>query len=189
MPKKRHGGNNHAKVWHRLPGEPHDAWHAYRAFRDLPSGTRNFRDFIEVYDLDAGMCRLWREEWMWDTRIAAWDSTSRKRLKSRQVAALKRMRDRHAAVGADLVNLGARYLAKWHARNPDTDEEMPVAQIVNLVKAGVELERVARDMPSDIQTFIAADRHTDISKMDSDDLKMLKLIKSKMEEKGKEEEQ
>lgn len=176
------------KRWHRLPGEPDDAWHAFRAYRDIDSRHRSWDTFlvyaVQESNLDPNLCEEWREEWDWERRVELWDSTTAKRLMTRKQMAARKMADRHTKIGQALQSVAATHAAKWAHRPP---EEAPMSPgfVVAMARAGVDIERGAVGEPTEV---IEVREKADLSKLSLEELKKLREMKRKVDgqDEGKE---
>jgi hypothetical protein len=166
------------KCWSKRDDESRADFGKFIRLRDIDPEERDFEAYLEKYEYDRVEIDALFEKYEWQHRIDAWDSSTKKRLLSMQARALKKMNASHATAGSLMVATAMTHTQKWLNRPPD-EEPMSVTSIVTLARAGTEIERVSRDMPTAITEVR---ERGDISKLDTDDLRKLKEIRRKAKE-------
>lgn len=184
------GGSATKAIWNRLGDETDAAFHAFLKFRDMDAEIRSLEELFENNpEIDPSKVEDWRIKNRWAERILAWDRTTRTRKLWQQKKSVDEMKDRHARVASGMIGVAAKeahiisqYMPDISEMNPETFGHM-VRSIATLVEVGSRLERLSRDMPSDIVE--SRDVPMDLSNLSPEQLKQLKDMKKALRENKK----
>lgn len=175
-------GEHEDAAWAKREGEPSDAWAGFMVWRDLSPHERKARTVGQTMGLSTRKVTSWAEAHDWHERVAAWD------------AYLDQIRTRHAA--NRVVAMQERHLfqammmqAKGMERIVEIDaHELSPNDARNLVKDGIQLERITmgepdsihqHDMNSDQSDTNARER---LARLDQGDREKLAIIIQKSRE-------
>jgi len=131
--------------WERQPGESSKAFYAFTIYRDL-GPKRSLRRAAEIYysgksKVNLGQIEYWSYKYHWVERVQAWDDYQDRLKREAHLKAVEEMADRHVRLALALQAKAAERLKQLPA------EKIGPAQLVRMIRAGVEIERKARGLP------------------------------------------
>ena len=177
---KKYGLRYSPAIWGRRPDETDTEFSLYRSFRDLEPEERSWVDYVEAVSARISEEELaaLAEDKDWANRIEAWDSSSRARLAFRAGKESRRMKKQHGDLGAAMLGVAARELKRWNDRDPG-EPPMPVGGLVSLATTGVAIERMSKDLPTEIIEERTKSK-VDFGKLSLEDLKTIRALKQKI---------
>ena len=123
--------------WERQSREGTKAWEAFQVYRDL--GTdRSIRQAAEQLGKSAKTLQEWSTRHAWMDRVAAWELEQDRQARKAQLAAIRKMRQEHAALGFSMLSKAAKALKSI------PENEIKASDISRMVEVGSKLERLAR---------------------------------------------
>lgn len=157
------------ELWEPLPGETVKAFHAFALYRDL-GAYRSIAKVGKTLADDRGNpgstsqvreLEKWSSKYQWVERVEAWELYRDRREREAVEDEIDRMKRRHArlgqlAAGAAMERLVGRepgirpdgtVVAPVQRLDPNTLDAMDVAR---LMKAGVEVERLSKGLPTTV---------------------------------------
>lgn len=141
------------KPWDRRPTETDPAWIAFVAYRDL-GANRTLPNVVKAVGGGSGKLRVvegWSGRHEWVSRVRAFDSWLDAKVTQPAVARERlEMTERHLKLGRALQGRGAQGL------NAIKPEKLKATEVAALLKAGVDIERVAAGEPTEIQAHTFA---------------------------------
>jgi hypothetical protein len=179
-------------VYGRQPREPHKAYAAFRAYRDMGPSTRSIDEACRlVTNQPAGqraksIWRTWAHRWSWRERVSAWDEhlDAEQRAVSEQAArdaALELAEQRRTQRKREL-DLGIALLARAEEmlalplvevrRETDDGKQVTIikpvawrhADLGAIARIGVELTRLGLDMET-ARTAVTVDIEADVREL------------------------
>jgi hypothetical protein len=130
-------GSDDAPIYHRLPGEPLDAYEAFTEWCKIPMSSRNLGNFLRRTAYPQKLTRKLMKDWSWDERAIAFDHDSL--LLRPDPSAV----DEEAAIAAQLaaastlMELGLRAV---ELKNPAL---LSADKALKILEKGVEIQRRA----------------------------------------------
>lgn len=174
--------------WERLEKEKEsfEAYGFFVRYRDREPEERDlneiFAAYIDVKDktaINIDKILKWFDKFNWAERAAAWDiETARvKLLRKRQ--AIQRMLEQHSKIGSGMIQTAAQELVRLNNRLAEqSTAPLTVAELSILVNTGAKIERLSRDLPTEIEE--SRQEAPDYSKLSDEDLFKMKEIKEKL---------
>lgn len=150
-------------LWLRQPGESEPAWKAFTIFRGL-GPDRTMGQCAAAVGRHPNQAYRWAAAWSWKHRASAYD----RHMDAAEIAVEQRervkMKKRHAAIAAkaiDVLALPIDELARRIEEKKATLKTMPLRELLPLARASASalkdlagLERVSRDVPSDVNGVV-----------------------------------
>jgi len=125
--------------WLRMVDEPPQEFAVFEKFLDL-GPERSIPLLRKITRLPKKRLYDWRKRWDWESRVLAWDRECGRRRRKANLAAVSRMAERHAKLGAKMLEKAEKSLRKVTqkalAESPST--------LTALTRAAAEMERRAR---------------------------------------------
>lgn len=151
-------------AWERKEGESLQGYEAFVLYRS--SQERKTESVARALGLELETVDKLAKRHRWKDRAAAWDAEVDRRLRDTEIDALAQMRRRQIEIGIGMQHAAALELrslvrsieaAEASAGGGPRDHVLKPAELVKLVEAGVNIERVNRgadtpDQPIDVQT-------------------------------------
>lgn len=174
--------SENAKViqpWERQPGEPDEAWLAFRAYRDSPPHARRVSRTIAVQALTLGK---WFREWNWRQRVDAYDAVTdeivleERRALQRQTA--RELALDHMTMIADFRDFVGTEMAKWVTlakENEGTAPNVKPQDLAKIADVAVKLDRLVRGET----TESIGTPNLDLSKLNPEDLEAMLVLLDK----------
>lgn len=121
--------------WERLPREPSRAYEGFRAYRELPPGTRTLPQIAAQFGLANRTVQEWSAKFNWIERAKAWDDHVYRIEDQERLDAIRVMHRAHQLAGKLAT---ARAIASLQGLTP---ADIPPAAAVRLLDLGTRLER------------------------------------------------
>lgn len=138
-----------AEPWERQPEETVKAFEAFVIYRDL-GPERSITKVTQTLNKSRPLIGEWSSKYRWVERCAAFDHEQDRLHIMENNREIVEMKKRHAVLGKNLQTVGAKALAAYLKKNDAELEALTPAEIANLVKTGIELERKSRGEPETI---------------------------------------
>lgn len=151
-------------AWERQPGETHQAWRAFKTYRDIDSGRTMLRAAKKLGKPDRyiGTMQVWSRQHHWQRRVDEWDRHQDRQ--DQQTAqrvkheVTREMVDRHLKISNHIQRLATVEVLRWihkvgaDSTNPDLQRRPTLTpqQIQNLLDYAIKLERLNRNEPESI---------------------------------------
>lgn len=132
-----------ADPWERQTGEGPAAWAAFQVYRDLGQ-SRTIRKAAERLGKSPAHLSDYSASFSWVDRAAAWDNELDRLARADNIRAIRKMRRRHADLGADMLVKAAEGL------DLIPEDRLTAADISRMVEVGSKLERLARGDAGDV---------------------------------------
>lgn len=137
MGRHAHTAPPGAAPWERQSREGPMAWQAFQVYRDM-GPERTLIKTAETLGKSYRQISDYSMNHHWSDRVAAWEREQDRVMQKEQMAAIKKMRKRHA----DLATAALAKTAKALARIPEDD--FKAADIARLMDVASRLERISR---------------------------------------------
>lgn len=138
-----------ALPWERQGHETALAFYRFAAYRDL-GPTRTLRAAAARLGIGQATIANLATKHKWRARADAWDTHLDKAARDEEIAAVREMRRRHISLGLQLQRASAQGLRILRIAMAADSERINLTQIVQLVRAGTEIERLSRGEPTEI---------------------------------------
>lgn len=146
--------------WERQTGEPDAAYGAFLVWRDSQPSARTQGRVAEATGATAGKVKAWRENFLWDRRVQAFDRwQDTVRLEARNKAQ-EELQKRHAALAKNHLQALAAPMGELARRiqaGTFSLENVPPAKLLQMVARSadvmdrlVSVERLANQMPASV---------------------------------------
>jgi hypothetical protein len=140
------------KIWRRMKAESDREWNLFVFYRDHEGLERSVAEVADHFEVDRTEVAKIARKRLWRKRSDAWDEELDKiRLQVARNKVIK-MRERQSTLGEDMQKIAEAELLKITRQVVDNPDEVIVdtKTLINLIKAGAELERINRDEPTEI---------------------------------------
>ena len=149
--------------WERQPRESYPAFEAFQIFLT----ERSYPAVAARVSKNLSLIKRWAKQNEWRARADAWDSEVSRKAMEKAGADFAEMIERHLNIGRMLQAKSANALQKMNLMN------LPpkfIPALVNMLKAGVTIERSARELKTDkSQGNLFVETLTQIWESDNDD--------------------
>lgn len=148
--------------YERQPRETDRAWQAFLFYRDFGI-ERTMEKVVDAYRQTFGaegkrsstlrILKRYSGQWGWRRRVDAWDRELDRHRRKMAFHEIEKMRDRHVKLSQSMQSLGATELRKWleKCQQKVKDKEViKLREVIQLIEAGVKLERTTRGEPESI---------------------------------------
>lgn len=186
--KRRYKLIEERKPWERLEKEKEsfEAFSCFVKYRDKEPEERDFEkifsEYLNVNDKDKpniDKILKWFEKFNWTERAAAWDVEVARVKLVRRRQAVQRMLEQHSKVGSGMIQTAAQELIRLNNRLAEqSTAPLTVAELSILVNTGAKIERLSRDLPTEIEE--TRQETLDYSKLSDEDLFKIKEIQEKL---------
>ena len=134
-----------AKPWERQEGETPKQFEAFVIYRNM-GDERSLSSVAQQLNKSKQLLGRWSAANNWVERCTAWDNEQDRILRQEQIKDIKRMRQRHASIAADMLEAATKGL-KHIKEHP---EEMTSNDVSRLVDVASKLERLSRGDTSEV---------------------------------------
>jgi hypothetical protein len=137
--------------WEQEKDEPAEAYKLFRMWRSMSPSDRNAEAFFIIVDgsVKSETILEYKKKYSWDKRCEAWDRAAVASVQSRALYKLQEMKDRHAQYGLNLAGIGYSAIQQIFEQMKQGIMLEPKDALA-LVTAGVQMERLSRDAPTEI---------------------------------------
>jgi hypothetical protein len=129
--------------WLQIKGESDAQYQAFAAYRDLGM-YRSLQAVASALNKDDGEISVWARRFEWIFRTELWDRRNMRIAADKAAKEHQEMRERHINISMVMQDKAVRALASL-----DPSELNPV-DMVRLVREAVRIERLSRDVPTEI---------------------------------------
>lgn len=136
MAKKKTPTEIEPELWERQPGETARAFEAFAVYRDM-GASRSLRKTVQQLNKNLTTIAEWSSKYDWVKRVAAWDAEQDRIARVEMMADMAATRKRQRQNAKRMQEKGMEFLESVIAGEP------ALRDIVQLLKAGMEQERIA----------------------------------------------
>jgi hypothetical protein len=129
-------------IWERLPQEPLPFYHAYTYYRDQDN-PRSLKDVATALRGDPEVVYILSRLWHWDARSRAYDQYVNSLKERTRAQRIVLMETEHSEIARKLLSKAKASLETL------TPEDLTPALMLELIKTGTGLERLANRLPKD----------------------------------------
>lgn len=152
--------------WDRQDSETDKSYHAFGLYRGMPPSIRSLERVRIELDRGSGYLRMlmrWSSKHRWVVRVRQYDAAEDVEVRERRRKMLADMQDTQAREGVVLQRAGIRTFVDKETGQLREDLTLTPKIAIQAIEVGSKLERVARDMPSEVIKIIAKplDEYTD----------------------------
>lgn len=129
----------------RIPGEPTRAYKGFVTYRDLSPMHRRLRAVANALECSYSLVAEWSTTWAWQRRVADYDQWLARKATEESLESQRQMllRQRQTA-----LLLQTRAVERLETMTPD--EIKNAAELVAMLKAGVQMERESYGLPGEL---------------------------------------
>jgi hypothetical protein len=132
--------SDEAPIYHRLAGEPLEAYEAFTEWCKIPMSSRNIGNFLRRTAYPAKQIRKLMKEWHWEVRANAFDHDSL------QLRPDPSSMDEEAAIAGQMAAATALMELGLSALDLKDPSRIPLDKAIRLAEKGVEIQRRALGM-------------------------------------------
>lgn len=135
--------------WHRLPGEPEEAYGAFGSYLGLPIAERSFRAVAHIHNCDVDLIEAWSDEWHWVERSADHAISLRDSAGNDLVTLQRMVAERQRDVAGRLFDI-IKKKADWMGEQPmDMVKPRDIAMLSGAFSVVARQDRISVGLPAD----------------------------------------